>query len=85
MCVCVCGEYAVVLFFLFLGLRYIYLHYMCVQIKFWSCMCLFTEIICTFLRGLAVVGLDTFIFLSVVCNHTFVLIFLYSALYLRIS
>ena len=74
MCVCVYGEYAVVLFFFFfLGLQYVYLHYMCVQIKFWSCMCLFTEIVCSFLCGLAVVGLDTSIFLSVVCNRTFFL------------
>ena len=58
------------LYFLFLGLQYIYLH-LRVQIKFWPCMCLFTEIVCSFLCGLAVVGLDTSIFLSVVCNHTF--------------
>ena len=43
-CVCVCREYAAVLFLLFfLDVWYIYLYYMCSQIRIWSCMCLFTK------------------------------------------
>ena len=45
MCCCIFSS--------FLGVQYIYLYYMCAEIRYWPCICLFTEIVvCKFVSCL---------------------------------
>ena len=58
----VCKDNMPLYFYIYFFRYAVFVYYMCAQIRVWSCMPLFTEIVCKFLCGLAVVGPETFLF-----------------------